>query len=101
MKSFIKYCLILLTLAGFTALTFELNKEEFKQNFNKEEHAYITTANSGSGQDCPIDRPVALPENPFRIVVEEKFIQQLQPYTFFSDPDPPSALYILNSVFRI
>lgn len=101
MKGLLKYSLILLTLIGFIASAVELNKEEFKQNFKKENHTYITTAKSGVGHNYHLDHPVALPENPIRIVAEEKFIQQLQAFTFFTDPDPPERLYIRYSVFRI
>lgn len=101
MKGFFKYCFILLTFIGFLFSTFELNKEEFKHNFKKEDHTYITTAKTVSGHDFHLDHPVALPVNPIRLIVEEKFIQEPRAYHFFTNPDPPPKLYIRNSVFRI
>lgn len=101
MKAFFKYCLILLTLAGFTTSVFELDNEEFKQNFKKEDQSYIIAVNSGAVHDFHLDHPVALPVNPISLIVQEKFIQQSATYSFFTNPDPPNKLYIRNSVFRI
>ena len=100
-KSFFKYCLILLTLVGFAASTFELDKEEFKQNFKKEDHTYITSSNSVTAHDFKIDHPAALPVNLISLLVEERFVQQTSSFTLFPDPDPPERLYIRYSVFRI
>jgi len=100
-KPFLKYCLILLALAGFLASAFEVNNEEFKQNFKKESYSYIIAAKSGAVHDFHLDHPVALPVNLIFQIAEEKFIQQQATCSFFTDPDPPNKLYIRNSVFRI
>ncbi len=101
MKAFFKYCLILLTLAGFTTSVFELDNDEFKQNFKKEDQSYTIAVNSGAVHDFHLDHPVALPVNTISPIVREKFIQQLTTSIFFKNPDPPNKLYIRNSVFRI
>lgn len=100
-KPFLKYCLILLTLAGFIASAFELDNEEFKQNFKKECHSYIIAAKSGAVHDFHIDHPVALLVNLIFQLPEEKFIQQQSACSFFINPDPPDKLYIRNSILRI
>lgn len=101
MKAFLKYSLILLTLAGFLSSAFELDNAEFKQNFKKEVHSYIIAAKSGTVHDFHLDHPIALPVNPISLIVQEKFIQQSATYSFLTNPDPPNKLYIRNSVFLI
>lgn len=83
------------------ASAFELNKEEFKNNFKKEDHTYIISAKSSTFHDFHIDHPVPLPVNLIRVIVEERFVEQSHAYNFFTDPDPPDKIYICNSVFRI
>lgn len=92
---------MLLTFAGFMASAFELNKEEFKHNFQNEDHTYISSAKTDNSNNFHLDHPVALPVKPYSFIVEEKFIKQPATYSFFTDSDPPNKLYILNSVFRI
>lgn len=101
MKGFLKYCLILLTFTGFMASALELNEEEFKHNFKKEDHTYISSVKTDDGNDFHLDHPIALPVNSFFLIAEEKFIELPATSVFFTDPDPPNKLYIRNSVFRI
>jgi len=83
------------------ASAFELNKEEFKHNFKKEDHTYLSYAKTDNSNTFHLAHPVVLPVKPFSLLVEEKFIEQSAAYSFFTDPDPPNKLYIRNSVFRI
>jgi hypothetical protein len=101
LKSFLKYPLLLLTFIGFMASSFELNKEEYKHNFKKEDHTYIVSLKSGIAHDFKIEHPAALPVNFISLLVEERFVQQTPSFNLFTDPDPPERLYIRNSVFRI
>ncbi len=83
------------------ASAFELDKEEYKHNFKKEDHTYIVSLKSGIAHDFKIDHPAALPVNFISLLVDEKFIPQTSSFNRFKDPDPPERLYIRNSVFRI
>lgn len=83
------------------ASAFELDKEEYKHNFKKEDHTYNVSSKSGIAHNFKIDLPAALPVNFISLLVEERFVQQTSSFTLFTDPDPPERLYIRYSVFRI
>ena len=83
------------------ASAFEVDKEEYKHNFKKEDHTYIVSLKSGVAHDFKIDHPASLPVNFIILLVEERFVQQTSSFNRFTDPDPPERLYIRYSVFRI
>ena len=83
------------------ASAFELNTEEYKHNFKKEDHTYNVSSKPGIAYDFKIDHPAALAVNFISLLVEERFVQQTSSFNLFTDPDPPERLYIRYSVFRI
>ncbi len=84
------------------ASAFELNKEEYKHNFNKEDHTYIVSLKSGIAHDFKIDHPGALPVNFISLLVEERFIQQTSSFNLFTDPrHTGTALHLLFSISHL
>ena len=83
------------------ASAFELDKEEYKHNFEKEEHGCFISLNSDTVHDFKIDHQAALPVNFIYSLVEETFIQPTFSSDIFTNPDPPQRLYLLNLVFLI
>ena len=83
------------------ASALELDKEEYKHNFNKEDHTYVVSLKSDIAHDFKIDHPAALPVNFISLLVQKSFTQQTSSLNRFTDQDPPERLYILYSVFRI
>ena len=80
---------------------FEIDKDEYKHNFEKEEHGFYVSLKSDAAHDFKIDQPALLPANFIYLLVEQTFILPPISLGVISDPDPPHRLYIRNSVFLI
>ena len=101
MKHLFLKLLVLVIGFAYTSSVFELDKEECKQNYEKENHSYITCVKTVDNSTSHFDTPLEL----------ETFFVNIQPVYFvfvkslafssFINDDPPDKLYLLHSSLLI
>ena len=96
-----KYGILLLTLICYMASVMELDSNECKQNFSKEDHACFSTENNCVSIILHSTLYPALLPYQHAITSLQKLSQQSQTYSLLSDPDPPDKLYLRHLVLLI
>lgn len=106
MKSFFKYCLVLILFCSYGAAALELNDKESKQNYSRETHSYILSQKqSDQFSSVTIKKLVDVKEFYAIVFAHQLFNQSgLYNYNFtykFYTPPRLNKIYLYNSVFLI
>lgn len=107
MKSFFKYCLILLLFCSYGAAAFELNDKERKKNYNKETHDYTLAALQDGNSSSFVVKKIGDVKDFYVLIAfaHQLFKQPIQykynTTTKFYSPPRLNKIYLYNSVFLI
>ncbi|MGI8952255.1 MAG: hypothetical protein ACR2FN_11830 [Chitinophagaceae bacterium] len=79
----------------------ELDSNEVKQNYAKENHIYFCITVSNDNSLSHFNTHLEFPTYSSNFYYKSKLSLQKICFSFLTDPDPPDKIYLRNSVFLI
>ena len=97
----LKYILLLLTSFCYFATVFEWDNKECKQNYEKENHCYVSSIKSADNYVFHFDTPTDLPPTCIDFSVRcDLATKSVQPF-FGTDHNPPDKIFLRHRALLI